>query len=111
MPITFDDVSRLMHLPNMGRLLNHSLTNKFEALEFMENYLVADSGAVQQELDAMRGAHARFSYIDELYKYHLIAEMDDEGDDEHVLLHRKCALRSYFLYLVSTTIFVDKSAT
>lgn len=37
--------------------------------------------------------------------------MEAEGDDEQVLFHIQYALRSDFLYLVDTTIFVDKSAT
>lgn len=32
-----------------------------------------------------------------------------EGDDEHVMYHRACALSSYLLYLVDESIFVEKS--
>lgn len=60
----------------------------------------------QEKLDATRGAHARFSY-----KSNLVATVKVEGDEELVLFHRQCALRSYFIYLVDTTILIDKSET
>ena len=37
--------------------------------------------------------------------------VDAEGDDMHVVYHRHCALRCYLLFLVGTSMFVDKSAT
>lgn len=86
--ITFDDVSCLLHLLIWGRLLNHPRINKFEAYEFMVNYLGVDSSESQKELDATRGAHARFSCLEELHKYHLVAEVDAKGDDEQVLFHK-----------------------
>lgn len=46
-----------------------------------------------------------------LYKYHLFPALEDEVDDEHVLFHKPCAFRSYFMYLIDTIIFVEKTAT
>lgn len=37
--------------------------------------------------------------------------MEAEGDEEHVLYRRRCALSSYLMYLINTAIFVDKSVT
>lgn len=63
----------------------------------MVNYLRAYPSDVQIELDAMRGAHTRFAYLTELYKYHMVATMDAKGDDGYILFHILCELRSYFI--------------
>lgn len=46
-----------------------------------------------------------------MYKYHMDVEVEAKGDDEQVLFHRQCALRLYFMYLVDTSLFMDKSET
>lgn len=74
-------------------------------------YLGFNPSEAQEKLDATRDECALFAYMEELYKYHMVATMKAKGDVEQVLFHIQCALRSYFLYLVSTIIFVDKSAT
>lgn len=42
----------------------------------------ADLGEAQIELDATRGAHARFLLVVKMYKYHMDAEVEAECDDE-----------------------------
>lgn len=92
-------------------LLNQSRICKFEALELIVNYLGTYRGEVQEELDATIGGHARFSYLGDLYKYYLVAAVEDKVDEEWVLFYRQCALRLCFLYLVDTIIFVEKNTT
>lgn len=65
----------------------------------------------QIEIDVTRGAHTRFSYLEKLYEFLLDAEVEAESDDEMILHHRQCALRLYLMYLVGTTIFMEKSVT
>lgn len=77
----------------------------------MVNYLGVHIGEAQEEFDATRGIHAQFSYLEELYKYHQVSAVEVEADDEEVLFHRQYAFRSYFMYLVDTIIFMEKSAT
>lgn len=48
----------------------------------MLNYLGADPGEAQKELGATIGVHVHFLYLAELYKYHLVAAVEAEGDDE-----------------------------
>lgn len=111
MSITIDDISCLLHIPIRGRLLNHSKITRVDALDMMVTCLGADLSEAQIEIDTTIGAHARFPYLEKLYKYHLDMVMEAKGDDEQVLHHRQCGLRSYLMYLVDTTIFMYKSAT
>lgn len=93
------------------KLLNYSRTCRPEALEMMVSYLGFDTGKAQHEIDDTRGCHARFSFMVDLYEHHLTVTVDADGDDGHVAYHKVCALRSYLLILVDTSIFMDKSAT
>ncbi|XP_058776933.1 uncharacterized protein LOC131651278 [Vicia villosa] len=65
------------------------------------------------ECRATSGAHIRFSSLKELYENHLVAaaESEQEGDGLFTEYHRACALKCWFMFLVDTTLFVDKSAT
>lgn len=63
------------------------------------------------ELQATLEAHARFQYLDEVYKQHVLNAEQTTGDVEQVTYHGVYTIRAYMLYLVGTTIFVDKSAT
>lgn len=109
--ITLDDATCLLRLPIMGRLLNYSQMSRLDALDMMVTYLGADPGETQIGINATRGVHARFSYLEKLYEYHRVSLMENEGDDKKTLYHRQCAIRSYLMHLVSKTIFLDKSAT
>lgn len=88
MSITIDDISCLIHLPIRERLLNHSRIFRVDSLDIVVTYLGNDSGEAQIENDATRGAHAIFSYLGKLYKYHLDATVEAEDDDEQFLYHR-----------------------
>lgn len=49
--------------------------------------------------------------LSENYINNLNANVDVMSDDAHVAYHVVCALRTYFLFLVDKSIFVDKSLT
>lgn len=61
-----------------------------------------------KELDDTRDAHARFGFLENLYTHHL--DMVVYADGEHAMYHRACALRSYLIYLVGPSIFMDNNA-
>ncbi|CAL5208185.1 unnamed protein product [Lathyrus oleraceus] len=103
MSITLNDVSCLLHLPNMGRFLDHWRMTKGEALEMMLEYRGADPGEVMDELDKTRGTHARFVYLEKVYEDVLLSAQQAD-DDEKVALHKSHVLRAYLLYLVGTAI-------
>lgn len=63
-----------------------------------------------EELKDTIGCHARFAFLKNLYIHHLVAVVGADGDDAHVMHHRACPLRSYLMYLVDTSIFIDKKA-
>lgn len=48
--------------------------------------------------------------MEKLYATHLNEAVEAYGGDTQVLYHRVCALKLYLVYLVVTSIFVDKSA-
>lgn len=49
--------------------------------------------------------------MEKFYKNHLQGGLDVEGDDKLVEYHRHYALRCYLLFLVDTSMFMDKSST
>lgn len=49
--------------------------------------------------------------LSENYINNLNADVDVMRYDAHVTYHVVCALRIYFIFLVDTSIFVDKSLT
>ncbi|XP_050895905.1 uncharacterized protein LOC127102595 [Lathyrus oleraceus] len=81
------------------------------ALEMMVEYLGVDPGEAMDELVKTMGAHARFIYLKNVYENVFLSALQADGDDEQVALHRSHVLRAYLLYLVGTSIFVDKSVT
>ena len=64
-----------------------------------------------KELGKTNGAHAKFVYLKKVYEDAILSAQHVDGDDEQVVIHIPYALRAYLLYLVDTTIFMDKSAT
>lgn len=52
-----------------------------------------------------------FSFLVDRYENHMVAVVGVDGDDTRVTYYRACALRSYLMVLIGTSIFVDKSAT
>ncbi|KAI5420544.1 hypothetical protein KIW84_044371 [Lathyrus oleraceus] len=102
-------MSSLLHLPIGKRLLDHPRITIPDALNMMVTYLGADPSDVHKEMDGIIRFHARFAFLEKLYIYHLLAEVEVDGDDTKALHHRACPLRSYLIYLVDTSIFVDKS--
>ncbi|CAL5203488.1 unnamed protein product [Lathyrus oleraceus] len=77
----------------------------------MVAHLRVDPAEASQDAHDTRGDHARFSFSEKIYKYHLQKAVDAEGDGMQVGYHRTCTLRCYLLFLVDTSIFVDKSVT
>lgn len=61
-------------------------------------------------MDDIKECHARFAFLEKLYIDHLVATVEDDGYDAHLLHHRACPLKSYLMYLVETSICVDKIA-
>lgn len=76
----------------------------------MGNYLGAGLENALKNMEDTRECHARFGFLENLYAHHLVAEEEVNSDDAHVVNHRACALRSYLMYLVGTSIFMDTSA-
>lgn len=76
----------------------------------MEKYLRVDPGDAKQEMGDTKGYHIIFRILYRLYKYHMNVTIDADGDNAHVTHNKIRALRSYLLYMVYTSIFVDKSA-
>lgn len=44
-------------------------------------YLGVDSSDIQKEIHATKGCHARFSFFETLYRDHLVAVAEADGDD------------------------------
>ncbi|XP_058758187.1 uncharacterized protein LOC131631411 [Vicia villosa] len=80
--ITLHDVACLLNLPIRGRLLDHSLIQRVDAIEWMVDYMGMDSYMADVECRKNNGAHIRFSSLKELYENHLVAatEFEEKGD-------------------------------
>lgn len=109
--ITLDDVSCLLHLLIRGRLLDHGRITKDEELEMMVDHLRDNSEEAKDELDRTRGAHAMFEYLMKIYETEILRAEQPASDYEQVGLHIAHAIRAYLLYLVGTSIFMDKSSS
>lgn len=64
-----------------------------------------------KEVDSIRGVHARFEFLRNIYTTEIQRAKRVDGDLDQVVVHRSHALRACLLFLVGTFIFVDKSAT
>ncbi|XP_050908675.1 protein MAIN-LIKE 1-like [Lathyrus oleraceus] len=111
MTIKLDDVSCHLHLPIREKLIDRGRLGREETVKFMVTHLGADPIKAANEVADTRGAHARFKFLEELYKDHLQWGEDFIGGDMQVDYHQTYALRCYILFLVGTSIFVDKNAT
>ncbi|XP_058775350.1 protein MAIN-LIKE 1-like [Vicia villosa] len=112
MTITLDDVAFLLHLPIKWSLLNHSHITRDVATEWIVDYLGAQPKKAYEKCSSINGAHAKFSFLKDLYHNHLVMATDSktEGGKLFAQYHRLCALRCYFMFLVGTSLFVDQSA-
>ncbi|XP_058766151.1 protein MAIN-LIKE 2-like [Vicia villosa] len=111
MAITLDDVAFLLHLPIRGKLLDHSRIRRDEAVDMMVIYLGADPMEAQMQCEDTRGAYVKLYWFETSYKKNLDLVDDPDGNDLLVGYHRECALRCYFLFLVGTSMFVEKNVT
>lgn len=102
-------MSPLLHLWIIRRLLNYSIITRPDTLDMMLQYFGADTSDAQQEIEDTRGCHIEFGFQDKVQRYHLDVVVKADDDDTHVVYRRVCALRLYLMYLVGTSIFVDKS--
>ncbi|XP_024626843.1 protein MAIN-LIKE 1-like [Medicago truncatula] len=112
MTITLDDVASLLHIPINGMLLSHGSISRGETVELMETYLGSSTFDARRELKKNKRVHCRFGYLEEIFKERLKEQRDlaaEYGVTEEVERLRDQIVRIYLLYLVSITIFTDKS--
>lgn len=74
-------------------------------------YLGADSTDALMQCESTRGAHSNFCYLETLFQNNLELAESADNNDLQVIYHWECALRCFLLFLVDTSIFVEKSAT
>lgn len=110
MSITLDDLSSLLHLLINGRLFDHSIMTRPQAHDMMMTYLGPDPADALKELYDNRWVHARFSFLENLHTHthHLVAAVEADGDNVNIVHHSACTLRSYLMYLVGMSIFVER---
>ncbi|KAI5415224.1 hypothetical protein KIW84_040606, partial [Lathyrus oleraceus] len=89
----------------------HGRITKDEVLEMMIDHIGDGLREANHKLDKAKGAHARFNYIKKIYTVELHRAHQALSDDEQVKFHKAHAMRAYILYLVDTSIFMDKSVT
>lgn len=71
MSITLDDVSCLIHLHIMIKLLYHIILNRDKANETIIIYCEDDPTNFANDIADTRGAHVRFKFLEKLYKSYL----------------------------------------
>lgn len=96
---------------HQGRLLDHFRIKRDETHEMIVIYLGADPMDAMMQCESIRGAHAKFSYLEMLYQNNLELAGNADSDDLQVTCHRECVLRCFLIFLIGTSIFVDKSVT
>jgi hypothetical protein len=109
--VTLGDVSCLLHLSNVGRLLDHQYVNKEEGTKLMVDLCGADPADIENEMVKTKGSHVMYTYLQTHFQT-LRAHIDAyevEGNQDEVLRHQNFALRTYLLLMVGYTIFADTS--
>lgn len=92
MTITLGEVSWLLHLPIRGRLLDHGRIGREEGVDLMVTLLWVDLSKMVEEATHTRGAHALFTFLENLYNEHVKRALDVIGDDVQVEHHQHCTL-------------------
>lgn len=92
----------ILYIPITCRLFDHNQIQRVNALELMV-----------RQLNRVRPkwylkSTCRFSFLKENFEDHFIVLVDHASDYAHVVYLRQYALKTYFLFLVGTIIFVDK---
>lgn len=103
-------MSCLPHLLIRGKLLDHYRITKDNALELMVKYFRVDLCNALMEIKNTRVFHVRFRSLERLYAHQLNAIELVNCDDYQVMQHITYALRTHLLYLVGTSICMDKSS-
>ena len=75
----------------------------------MVDYLGADHVEAFEPCRSTRGAHAKFSWLAILYGNNFEMAKHSDADDLWVAYHRECALRCFIMFLVGTSMLVEKS--
>lgn len=60
----------------------------------------------KKEILDTRECNAKFSSLKKIYISHLTIAENNHGHDAHVSYHKQYALKTYFLFLVGTTIYM-----
>ncbi|CAL5210277.1 unnamed protein product [Lathyrus oleraceus] len=110
MYITLGNLSCLLHLSIRGRLFNHSMITGVDALEMMVEYLRYVPNNALKDIEDTCWCLPRFGFLERMYALRMTVVEQADGDGEKAMQHRAYALRTYLLYLVDTSIFVEKSA-
>lgn len=58
------------------------------ALELMVDYLGVDLGPALREFEKIKGDHARFEFLKNVYTYDLLRVEQGGGDEKHVRKHK-----------------------
>lgn len=69
------------------KLLDHSTTHKFEALDLLVTKLGFDAGEAQEEIEDTREYHTNFSFLTKNYINHLKQTANVVNDNAHVIYH------------------------
>lgn len=68
-------------------------------VEMMMNYLRVEPKDALKKIKDNKGCHARFEFLENMYAHHLAAVVQVNGDDERVMYHKTCVLRSYIMLM------------
>lgn len=110
MSIILDNVSCMLHLSTIGRLLDHYRMTRSDVLEMIVTYLGVGPMNALKEIKVTRVANARFRFMESQYTHHLSATEQADGDNDQVMHHIACTFSLYHMYLVGTPIFLGKSS-
>lgn len=91
--------------------MDYSLIFISEALDLTVTQLGVGLNDAQKNIVDTKGCNAIFLFLKDNYNNHLIVAENNVGDDAHVSYRRQCALNTYFLFLIGTTIIMNENAT
>jgi hypothetical protein len=110
--ITLDDVQCLLHIPIQGKFLNHHRMSRSDVADIVSDCLGVEKEDIMAEFAKNKGPHLRFNYLQGIHnelKETCEKMENEEAPLEDMMPYRERCVKAFLLFVVSCTLFTNKS--
>ncbi|MCH88833.1 serine/threonine-protein phosphatase 7 long form-like protein, partial [Trifolium medium] len=110
--ITLDDVQCLLHLPIEGKFLNHSRMTRDEGADMVNAFLGVSKKCAMDSFADLNGLYLKHTVLEAIYsdnRKNADRAVAENKPMHEIRLYRERCIRAFLLYLVSSTLFSNKS--